>query len=675
MYKRMRGLHPRPAAGTQLGSGLLAGLLGIVSLCATAGTTLPDDLTEMSLEALMNIEVTSVSKRPEKQIGAAAAIFVITQDDLHRWGVTNIPEALRRVPGLNVARIDANKWAITARGFNSRFANKLLVLIDGRSVYTPLFAGVYWESQEVVLEDIDRIEVIRGPGGTLWGANAVNGVINIITKPAAETQGSLVSVTAGNEINAITTVRQGGTLDNGGAYRVYAQYTGYDEGYNADGAHDDWRNKQVGFRSDWDRDNDDFTLQGDYYHGTAGQLSYIPTGPPGPPPTTILPVVNDTDMDGGNLLFRWARSLGATSDLALQLYYDHVGRDGVVLFEDRDTFDIDFQHQFIPRAGHDIIWGLGFRHIHDDTDANPTFSLQPSSRDVDLYSAFIQDEIIMRDDMRLTLGSKFEQNDFSGYEYQPNVRLAWEPKANQTVWGAISRSVRTPARGEHDVRLRLVPPAGADPGVPVLAVGNDDYGSEELIAYELGYRLNYHNRWSLDTTVFYNDYDKLRTLDPVTTPPADVLLPFANNMSGETHGLELAAQWRVRPGWLLNASYTWLGMDLKLDNGSMDTASESVENASPNNSAVLWSSLDLEHNLEFDSALRYVGNVKVAGIDIDSYVALDLRLGWKPKPDLELSLIGQNLTDGRHPEFLPDFIDTQPTEVKRNIYARLIWHF
>jgi len=406
--------------------GLVAGLFTAFSVHATSlNNELPDDLTDMSLEALMNIEVTSVSKKPQKQSEAAAAIFVITNDDLRRWGVTNVPEA--------VARIDANKWAITSRGFNSRFANKLLVLIDGRSVYTPLFAGVYWDSQDVVLEDVERIEVIRGPGGTLWGANAVNGVINIITKNAADTQGNMVSVTAGNEVKGIGSVRHGGKFRNGADYRIYAKYNSYDEGYNAAGAHDDWRSGQIGFRTDWVKtDRDDITLQGDYYRGKAGQLVNIPTGPAGPPPTTIVPTVSDTDTNGGNLLFRWSHKLENTllfrwshklentSNFALQLYYDHVGLDGEVLFEDRDTFDADFQHHFKWQEKHDIVWGLHYRHTSDDTDNNATFSLDPSSRRVNLYSTFFQDEFSLRDNLRLTAGIKLEHNDFSGFEYQPN---------------------------------------------------------------------------------------------------------------------------------------------------------------------------------------------------------------------------------------------------------------
>ena len=667
-------------SATRIIRGTLAGVLATLSVqAATLDTALPDDLTDMSMEALMDIEITSVAKKPQKQSAAASAIFVITNDDLRRWGVTNIPEALRRVPGIDVARIDANKWAITARGFNSRFANKLLVLIDGRSVYTPLFAGVYWDNQDVVLQDVDRIEVIRGPGGTLWGANAVNGVINIITRSAAETQGDMVAVTAGNEVKGIGAARHGGKLKNGVDYRVYAKYSDYDKGYSAkSGAHDDWRTGQLGFRSDWvQTDRDKITLQGDYYQGKSGQQVNIPTGPAGPPPTTINPAVDDTVTDGGNLLFRWTRMIDKSSDFALQIYYDHVGIDGKVLYEDRDTLDIDFQHHFQWREAHDVVWGFDYRFTHDNTDSNPTFELDPSSRSVNLYSTFIQDEITLREDLKLTLGTKLEHNDFSGFEYQPSARLAWAMSTSQTLWGAVSRAVRTPARGEDDVLLRLVPPSSADPGIPVYAQGNDDYDSENLLAYELGYRLNYKHTWSVDVAVFYNDYDKLRTLDPVMDPgpPPSVRFPFDNNMSGETYGLELASQWQVRPGWRMNASYSWLDMQLRLDSNSRDNVSRASEDASPTSKAAIWSALDLGHNLQFDAALRYAGDIEVNGVDIDGYVEADLRLGWEASPGLELSIIGQNLLDNHHPEFLPDFINTQPTEVERSIYGRVVWSF
>ena len=660
-------------------AGFLAGFLATLpAQAATRDSVLPDDLTDMSMEALMDIEITSVAKKPQKQSAAAAAIFVITNDDLRRWGVTSIPEALRRVPGIDVARIDANKWAITSRGFNSRFANKLLVLIDGRSVYTPLFAGVYWDNQDVVLQDVERIEVIRGPGGTLWGANAVNGVINIITRSSADTQGDMVAVTAGNEVKGIGVARHGGHLKNGVDYRVYAKYSDYDEGYSPDGAHDDWRTGQIGFRSDWvQTDRDRITLQGDYYQGKSGQQVDIPTGPAGPPPTTINQVVDDTKSHGGNLLFRWSHLVEKSSDFALQIYYDHVGMDGKVLHEDRDTLDIEFQHRFQWQAAHDVVWGFDYRFTHDNTDNNPTFELHPSSRSVNLYGTFIQNEISLRDNLLLTLGVKLEHNDYSGIEYQPNARLAWILDNSQTLWGAVSRAVRTPARGEDNVMLRLVPPPATDPGIPVYAEGNDGYDAENLIAYELGYRLSYNRAWSADVAVFYNDYDKLRTLDPSMEPgpPPSIRLPFDNNMSGETYGLELASQWQVLPGWRLNASYSWLHMHLRLDGNSSDTASRSSEDASPTSKAAIWSAIDLGNKLQLDAALRYTGDIEVSGVDIDSYIEADLRLGWEVQPGLELSLIGQNLLDNQHPEFLPDFINTQPTEVERSIYGRITWNF
>lgn len=643
---------------------------------------LPTDLTDMSLEALMNIEVTSVSKKPQKQADVAAALSVITNEDIRKWGVTNIPDALRRVPGVQVARIDSNKWAITTRGSNSRFANKLLVLIDGRSVYTPLFAGVYWDMQDVVLEDIDRIEVIRGPGGTLWGANAVNGVINIITRSAADTQGTLISASAGNEVRGSGTVRHGGKLKNGGNYRVYAKYTSNDEGevsrtldpgFGLTETHDDWESGQVGFRMDWNSgDGDGFTVQGDLSSGHAGQLTLEPVD--GGPGTIPNPVVDDTDLAAGNVLFRWTRVLSDTSDFALQAYFDHVSRNGLILDEDRDTIDIDFQHHFVPRENHDFLWGLAFRHIEDESDNNPTFGLDPDDREVDLFSAFVQDEISIREDLQLTVGSKFEHNDLTGFEVQPNARLAWAMKDDQTVWGAVSRAVRTPARGEHDVMLRQLVDPLLDPGIPVIVTGDDDFDSEELIAYELGYRL-YRSNWSLDVTGFFYDYMDLRTLD-MGMPGPTLPFPFRNDMEGEVSGIELAGQWQVRPGWRINGNYSYLAMDFDLKSGSVDAPSLSAEDGSPTGMASLWTSLDLTNRVTLDAALRYVGSVEVFGFDpVDSYVELDARLGWKPRAGLEFSLVGQNLLDSRHAEFAPDFIQTQATEVERSVYGKVNWQF
>ena len=652
------------------GIGLVAGLsAAFVVQAAQISAMLPDDLTEMSLEALMNIEITSVAKKPQKKSEAAAAIFVITNTDLRRWGVTNIPEALRRVPGLQVARIDANKWAITARGFNSRFANKLLVLVDGRSIYTPLFAGVYWEANEVMLEDVERIEVIRGPGGTLWGANAVNGVINIITKSAADTQGNVITAGAGNEEKGFTEARHGGETSGGKHYRVYGKYRSVDSGGPINtgvlppAAHDDSRIAQTGFRMDWNNDaKDSYTLQGDYYEGTGGQQLLIAT--------SAVPLVDDADYSGGNLSGRWTRQTGDKSSLTFQAYYDYVSRDSAVLYEDRHTVDIEVEHHAVLKDIHDVVWGLNFRHISDDTDPTLISSLSPASRNVNLYSGFLQDEISFWDDKaKFTLGTKFEHNDFTGYEIQPSVRFAWITDAGNTLWAAASRATRTPARGEHDITLALIPPLPAPP--PLTISGSDRYDSETLAAYELGYRFTPGDNMSVDLTAFYNKYNDLRTTE-ISTPVPPLAGVFDNKLEGHTYGIEIDAHWRINERLDINANYSWLDVDLDLVKGSMDIISKSAENASPQHQANIWLASDLGNRLELDTGVRYAGSLKTFGFSkTDSYVAVDARLGWSPRQGVDLSLVGQNLFDSAHPEFNPDFIFSVPTEVERSIYGKI----
>lgn len=621
--------------------------------------TLPDDLTNMGLEALMNIEVTSVAKKPQKKSEAAAAVFVITGKDLRRWGVTNIPDALRRVPGLQVARIDANKWAITSRGFNSRFANKLLVLIDGRTVYTPLFAGVYWDANLVMLEDVEQIEIIRGPGGTLWGANAVNGVINIITKSAGNTQGTLVSAGAGNELVRLVSARHGGTTGFGSKYRIYGMSRSDDRGYAVPGAHDDAEIAQAGFRTDWSKgDTDSHTLQGDYYHGTGGQELLIA-------PSAPATITDDADIEGGNLLYRWTHRSGDSSVITLQAYVDYVGRESAVLFEDRYTIDLELQNHFAWNDRHDVVWGLNYRSIDDDTEPTQIFSLTPAKRRVDLVTGFIQDEIsLFREHAKLTLGTKLEHNDFTGFEVQPNIRLAWLTDSGNTVWGAVSRAVRTPARGEHDVSLMVLPP-------PLTINGNSGYETEKLVAWEIGLRRALADSVTLDATAFYNRYDELRTIEITSMPPV-----FANNMEGNTQGLEIDLHWQARPWLAVNANYTRLEIDLDLVNGSMDTASLGAEHASPEHQANLWIAADLDNDIQLDAGLRYVGSLQNPGFaKTCDYLAFDTRLAWTAAPGIELSLVGQNLFDSHHPEFNPDFIISTPTEVERSIHGTVSWTF
>jgi iron complex outermembrane receptor protein len=654
--------------------GLFAGLLAVSGTAGiNAAPRLPADLMDMSLEALMDIEITSAAKKTQKKSEAAAAIFVITNDDLRRWGVMNIPDALRRVPGLQVARIDAGKWAITARGFNSRFANKLLVMIDGRSVYTPLFAGVYWEANEVMLEDVERIEVIRGPGGTLWGANAVNGVINIITRSARDTHGTLVSTGAGNEERGFASLRYGNTTDTGKDFRLYGKFHSVDSGDPINSgvipiaAHDDGEIAQTGFRMDWDSGSmNSHTLQGDYSESHAGQQLLLAGSP--------APLTEDAEYRGGNLLYRFTHRSSPHSEYTLQVYYDFVGLDSSALFEDRHTIDIDFQQHTGTGNRHDRVWGMSYRAVTDDSRPTPIFSLNPSRHTVDLFTAFIQDEVsLLEKRLKLTLGSKFEHNDFTGLEVQPNIRLAWQTDNGSTLWGAVSRTVRTPARGEHDVTLLAIPPAPAPP--PLSIIANRDFGSETLIAWELGYRFSLARQVSVDLTAFYNKYDDLRTLD-IYTPAPPLAGTFNNNMEGNTQGLEIDAHWNIRPWLGLNANYTLLEIDLDLKNGSTDLLSLSAEDASPHQQANIWIAADLGHHMELDAGLRYVGNIENAGFPpVDDYVALDMRLGWTPKPGVEVSIAGQNLLDSAHPEFNPDFIFSLPTGVERSITGKVTLKF
>jgi len=511
-----------------------------------------DNVIDLSMEDLLNIEITSVSKKAQLLSEAPAAIFVITSDDLRRSGATSIPDALRMVPGINVARIDSNKWAITSRGFNGRFANKLLVLIDGRTVYSPSFSGVYWEVQDTMLEDVERIEVIRGPGATLWGANAVNGVINIITKHTADTQGGILALGAGNKEQAFGGARYGMTLGENTYGRIYVKGFKRDEFVHTDGgdAGDDWDMLRSGFRVDsLLSGRNALTLQGDLYKGNINQTLELAT--------LIAPfsqtVKDKGDVEGWNLAGHWQHTLSPTSEFTLNFYYDRSERCEAFEEEIRDTWDIDFQHRFAAGERHDIIWGLGYRYSADDFDNMYNIIIDPDSRHDDLFSAFVQDEIMLLENrLWLTLGSKFEHNDYSGYEIQPNARLFWAPHPKHKLWATVSRAVRTPSRVEHDmtVTAAVLPPFPPVPFPIALTVkGDSDYDPEELMAYELGYRILPSKSLSIDLTLFYNDYDKLRSTELAQPVFNGVYIEqplfFDNKLKGETYGAELATAWQA----------------------------------------------------------------------------------------------------------------------------------
>jgi iron complex outermembrane recepter protein len=661
--------------------------LTFVFVANASAQNLPD-VTAMSVEDLMNVQVTSVSKRSQKLADAAAAIFVITQEDIRRSGATSIPEALRMVPGLQVARIDENKWAISSRGFNGRFANKLLVLIDGRSVYTPLFSGVYWNIQDVMLEDVDRIEVIRGPGATLWGANAVNGVINIITKSAKSTQSALVAAGVGTETRSSGSVRYGGMLNKGTYYRAYAKYfnvgpsTDPSTGIRAD---DKWDAVRGGFRTDWTPAGaDSLTVQGDIHRSGYGETLTIPSL--NSPYSSTFP--NKGSISGGNLLGRWNHAF-ANSSTSLQMYYDGTNITENSLFTDhQDIFDIDFQHTFHASESHEVVWGLGYRSSHDRNDSSFVVSLQPNKLTLNQFSAFAQDEIsLFEKRLRITVGSKFEHNGFTGFEVQPNTRLLWTITRNQSVWTAVSRAARTPALTEEGLRLNsaVVPPGTPQNPTPFPAVisvfGSRQFKSEDLLAYEAGYRVQVTSNFSTDIAVFYNHYTHLRTAEPGTPfleaspTPVHIVAPFVagNKMSGGTYGTELFADWRVLSKWRLLSSYSYLQMDIRKDKGSLDPTADDPGLVSPRHQFYVRSSIDLPKHFEHDFDVRYTD--RLPGLNIPSYYSVDTRLGWRPTAGLELSVGSQNLLNKRHLEFVPDFINTSPTEVKRTVYGSVTWRF
>ncbi|PYV34629.1 MAG: TonB-dependent receptor [Acidobacteria bacterium] len=604
-------------------------------------------LKTLSMEQLMDIEVTSVSKRPEKLSETASAIQVITQADIRRSGATSLPEALRLASNLEVAQVDSRQWAISARGFNNTTANKMLVLIDGRTIYTPLYAGVFWDAQDTLLEDIDRIEVISGPGAALWGANAVNGVINITTKNAKDTQGALLAGGGGAELRGFGGVRYGGALGSGLHYRVYGKYFDRDSTALPSGrdAANDWHMGQGGFRLDWDAPRGDFfTLQGDLYSGRIAQ-----------------PGLDNIAVEGGNVIGRWSRIFSEHSALKVQFYFDRTHRDIPGTFrEDLDTYDVDVQHRFALGERQDFVWGLGYRLIEDDVGNTRALAFLPPRVSRQWFSAFGQDEIaLVKDRLHLTLGTKIEHNDYTGLELQPSGRLAWKLSPRQTAWAAISRAVRTPSRIDRE----LFAPASP----PFLLAGGPNFVSEELTAYELGYRIQPVERLFFSLATFYNDYDKLRSLQRLN-PPAAFPFVLANGLKGESYGAELTADYTLTDRWRLRAGYTELRVHSRPRPGSTDAPSGRSESNDPNHQLFLRSSLDLPRHFEFDTAFRYV--TRIANQSVPAYTELDVRLGWQLSPKLEFSIVGQSLLHNHHAEFGDP---TVRQEIERSVYGKIVW--
>jgi iron complex outermembrane receptor protein len=651
-------------------------LLFAVNACVGSPAASTNDLAELSLEDLMRVKITSVSKRPEVLGGAAAAIHLITGDDVRREGFLNLADSLRYVPGMQVAQINSHSWGVSARGFNAEYATKLLVLLDGRSVYTPLNAGVYWDTLDLMLEDLDRIEVIRGPGGTLWGANAVNGVINITSKSARDTQGWLVTGGGGTEEHGFAGARYGGHLGAETFYRIYGKYDNHDELAFANGARagDAWQLARTGFRLDsGSADADLLTLQGDLFHGAEDWLYTQPIA--AAPFTQTVP--DHERVFGANLLGRWTHTFDSEAQFILQTYYDHTDRESNLPNEQRDTYDVDLQHHFVPFGRHNLVAGLGYRLTTDRIRNSYANGFTPPNRSLQLFSGFVQDEVtLIEDRLRFTLGSKLEHNDFTGLEYQPSVRLAWTPSDAQTIWTSVSRAVRTPSRAEDDVRVNRSAPGL--PGSVVSLLGHPGGESEKLMAYEIGYRTLPLPKLSFDVAAFYHDYDELRSLElgpNPPTPPVPVATYYVQNkLKGTSWGLELASDWQLLDWWRWRGTYTYFQLDLDFVGGGTDLNTiQLLEGNAPRHQFTLRSQMDLPYRLEFDTGLRYVDHL--ANPRIPSYLTMDVRLSWRPNPNLEISVVGLNLLEARHAEFAATQVVTPQREVQRSVYGKISWRF
>ncbi|SPF38466.1 TonB-dependent receptor, plug [Candidatus Sulfopaludibacter sp. SbA4] len=644
------------------------------------GNTGPQALKNLSLEDLSQIEVTTPSKEPTKASQTPAAIFVITGEDIRRSGATSIPEALRLAPGVEVARIDSNKWSIGIRGFGSRLTRSVLVLIDGRTVFTPLFDGTYWEVQDTMMEDIDRIEVIRGPGGTIWGPNAVNGVINIITKEARDTRGTLVSAGGGNEDQGFLNARYGGGNGNDLNYRVYAKAFTRSPEFHPDGRNfDDWRAAQGGFRIDWSKDQrDTVTIQGDAYDESAGEsvqaVSYTQ------PYSQIVDA--NAALSGANIMGHWRRVLNDHNDIQVQVYYDRTNRHEPNFGEIRNTFDIDFLQRIRLPARHQISWGLGARvGPVRDIEVVSGLTFTPSKRTDSLFTAFVQDEIGLVDHrLSLTLGTKFLHTNFTGHGLEPSARLMWTPSGKQTVWAAFTHALRTPSDSEENFNLSGY--VGTAPnGTPYFARfnANTNFAPEQLNGYELGYRQLLTPKLYVDVAGFYNHYHDLFSEDITgptfleTTPaPTHLLLPaqFRNGLLGFTKGVEIAPEWRATNFWRLRGSYSYLHMDIEPapHSGDVGTA-PGIEGSSPQHQVAVQSAVDLSKSLQLDLGYRYVS--ALPGQKVPAYSTGDARFGWRIGRQFELSFVGRNLLQPSHAESGGD--PGPLVGIKRSAYVRLTW--
>jgi iron complex outermembrane recepter protein len=678
---------PRHAASYQYG--FVLGFVILTMIASSAGSNSSESdqqtgLAQLSLEQLGNIEVTTASKAPEQAWKSSAAVYVITQDDIERSGATTVPEALRLAPGVEVARIDSNKWSIGIRGFGSRLARDVLVLIDGRTVYTTLLAGTYWEVQNLMLQDVERIEIIRGPGATIWGPNAVNGVINIITRKTAETHGALVNVGGGNEEQGFFNARYGGGNAKTFDYRIYA--LGFKRGpeFHPDGVdYDRWRAAQGGFRIDFaTTDRDKFTVQGDIYEEGAGEtVSATTFAPP------FSQVLQGTEhLSGGNILGRWQRSQGDGKDFQLQFYYDRANRKEPNFIDIRDTFDVDFLDRFRLPAGQQVSWGFGARASRG---SNPTvvsgLVFRPSDRTDQLWTLFLQDDVdLIEGKLSVSLGTKLLKTNYTGLQLQPSARLLWTPSRSQSFWAAFTHAVRTPSAAERAFFLAGF--GGIAPnGLPVFARfnANPNFKSEELNGYEAGFRDLVGETLSFDISVFFNHYSGLFSQDitgplfvETGPPPTHLLLPaeFGNGLRGTTKGVEIAPEWKPVSFWRLRTTYSYLQMNLEKGRNSLDVGTAAfIEGSSPKHQVTVLSGLDISKKFGFDLTYRYVSSLPKLSptLSVKAYSTADARFDWRISRQFMFSIVGRNLFQPYHYEFASD--PGPMVGIKRTGYGQITW--
>jgi iron complex outermembrane receptor protein len=650
----------------------------LVSKTCLAELTI-EEIKAMSLEEVMDLTIETSSKKVKKQFNESASTYVITQEDISRSGVTSLPEALRLAPGVHVARVSANQWAISIHGFNERFSNKLLVLIDGRSVYSPLFSGVYWDAQDILLENVKRIEVVRGSGTALWGSNAVNGVINIITYSAKETQGIETTAGYGSEENGFGSLRYGGKLGEKTHYRIHGKHYNRDAGgtFNQQPAHDDSSMSSGGIHLDTDlTENQSLLITGNAYEGKMGQSGDVAelTAP------NFTRVIDDNvRLYGENLLARWTHQEEDRKNWALQAYYDHTIREDSVLGnQEINVADLDFQRHFSWLSNQEIAWGLQYRYVNNKLTSGSLITLNPRERETYLYSAFLSDEIsLFQDQFKLNIASRFEHNDFTGFEIQPTARMTWLINESNTFWGAVSRSVKVPSISDHNSTFE---PAIRNMGIPVVVnvAGNKNFNSEQLISYELGYRTQPRHDIQLDAAAFFNDYDELRTFEQTNffflqNPFRGIsLFEFDNKMKGQMYGFDLSAKWFINSWWSINAGYSYAKTDLHLKNASTDTFSLALPIFAnpPQQMLSLRSAWDVQKDWKIDLWLRYVD--KLESTYVDDYLNMDARVAWKANRNVELSLVGQNLLDNQQLQFFRDTATKlYNSEIQRSVYFKV----